>query len=363
MEKRSEIPDKKPLVALKDPLALKMLWHNTWGSGVAGQDIKLELAYDNGQMFVADAKGSVYAIEANRGKVIWKKDIKLPLSAGPGAGDGRIFVGTQEGILFALEQQTGNVLWSKQVSSEILAQPVTFEDVVYVHTLDGTLTALSIEDGRQLWRFSANMPPLVLRRSAEPVIGDSYVIGGFANGKVTALRRLEGNVEWSQDIATPKGRTDIQRMIDVSAAPVVAGDKLYVASYRGNLVAMTLSTGQTLWEQELSSFAGLVLDNNLLYVSASDGQFYCIDALTGATHWVQQDLRGRRLSKPSVIDNYVLIGDDDGYLHCLDKKSGVLVGRQLIDRKGVETAPKVINQTIYVLGKGGRLAALQLKKE
>ncbi len=66
----------------------------------------------------------------------------------------------------------------------------------------------------------------------------------------------------AQDVTSPSGRTDIQRMVDISADPVVKDDLVYVVCYHGNLAAFTIKTGQLVWERKISSYAGIAVEKN-----------------------------------------------------------------------------------------------------
>src|SRR3984957_9419691 len=67
---------------------------NLWGEGVGGgkKQVVLRLglgpAVDNGVVFAASYKGEVLAAALDTGRHVWLKNLKIPLSAGPGVGAG-----------------------------------------------------------------------------------------------------------------------------------------------------------------------------------------------------------------------------------------------------------------------------------
>jgi outer membrane protein assembly factor BamB len=61
-----------------------------------------------------------------------------------------------------------------------------------------------------------------------------------------------------------------------------------------------------------------------LYIGTRSGNLYRIDKDSGAILW-SQDLKSPLLSSPSLIQNYVLIGSSDGYLHCVRSGDGFLI--------------------------------------
>lgn len=360
VDQRPDMPEKKPLVAIEAPLNIQAKWRFDTGNGTDNKDIKLALAEDHKTLYVVDACGNAVAVNEQSGKPEWEATLRAPVTAGPTVSDGKLVVGTADGKVITADAANGKVLWISKTSSEILATPTIANDAVFIHTMDGGLSALNLQDGRQLWRFTHNLPPLMLRRSSSAKVKNDLVVTGFANGKLLAMQKNDGAVVWSQDIATPKGTTDLQRMVDVSADPVIEGDRVYAVSYQGNVAALTLTNGNVLWERDVSSYAGLAVANDLVFVASTNGDVVALDKQNGATYWLQTELQGRRLSKPAIMGKYLILADDDGNILWLDQSSGKIVGRYELDSEGIEATPIVHNNTVYILGCGGALVALEV---
>lgn len=105
-----------------------------------------------------------------------------------------------------------------------------------------------------------------------------------------------------------------------------------------------------------SQYPGL----NFRYVSETNGDIVALDIQNGATYWLQTDLQGRRLSKPAIMGKYLVIADEDGFVHWIDKSSGKLAGRFKVNSRGVEATPIVNNNIVYILGCSGKLVALEV---
>lgn len=360
MDQRSELPEKKPLAVIDAPVVITKKWSQDTGDGTNHKDIRLSLAESNSILYTVDAKGRVRAIDEKNGQENWSLDLKSAVSAGPTVARQRLVVGTSDGKVITIDLKKGKIAWVSSTTSEILAAPTVDDDVVYIHTLDGGLSALSLEDGRQLWRYTHNLPPLMLRKNSSPIINNDYVITGFANGKLLAMQKNDGSIVWTQEISSPKGTTDIQRMVDISAEPIIVDDKIYAVSYQGNIASLALNNGNVIWERSVPSYAGIVNSDNVIFVSGSNGDVVALDSQNGATYWLQTDLQGRRLTKPAVMDKYLVIGDEDGNVHLLDKANGKIIGRYELDKNGIEATPIVHNNTLYVLGRGGQLIALEV---
>ncbi|MEE3143533.1 MAG: outer membrane protein assembly factor BamB, partial [Pseudomonadota bacterium] len=61
------------------------------------------------------------------------------------------------------------------------------------------------------------------------------------------------------------------------------------------------------------------------------------------------------------INNYVAVGDFEGYLHLLSQIDGRIVGRTRIDNDGVRSNLLVKDGWLYAYGNSGRLTALSLR--
>jgi outer membrane protein assembly factor BamB len=169
---------------------------------------------------------------------------------------------------------------------------------------------------------------LSLRGTGTPlIIGDDGVLVGTASGKLLALGLQDGKPVWEAVIATPRGRTELERIADVDADLALVGAVVYASSYQGVLSAISLGGGQILWNRDIASSTGIVADREQIYVSASDGTVWALSRSNGATMWRQPALQYRRLSAPVQQGNYLIVGDYEGYLHWLHKEDGRLVAR------------------------------------
>lgn len=363
IEHRSEALPKKSLPKFNQaaaPCQPKVIWASNEGGAGAGKDAKLNLSITDATVVSADSKGELRALARNSGKLIWSVNTKSSISSGPTVIHDTILVGTRDARVLAYRLQDGALLWQVPVSGEVLSAPKGNQQMVYVNSLDGSLVALSLQDGRQLWRYSLNMPSIVLRKNSSPVLAANHVIAGFPNGRILALQSRDGSVDWEHELSAPKGRSDIQRMADISADPVVSNGIVYAVGYQGRLAALSLTNGNPIWEKDVSSYAGLSANQDTLFVSDSSGHIWAIAKRTGQTLWEQAELEGRMLTKPVLWGDKFVVGDNDGYLHWFSMKDGQYLTRVQLDSKGIETAPVLMDGALYALGKGGKIAVYSL---
>lgn len=314
-------------------------------------------------LYTAGAEGVVQAHGVANGKRHWKVRLDHVISAGLGLGGELLLLGTAKGEVLALARENGELRWRSRVSSEVLAPPVVANDnLVIVRCGDGVTEALNMDNGERVWRYVSQVPPLSLRGEAAPVISDDLVLLGLANGHLVALSVFDGVLQWEATVVVPKGRTDLERMVDVDAAPVVVGDVIYVTAHQGRVLALSRLTGTMLWSRDLGGSVGLAVDERNLYLVDDEGQVWALDRRNGATLWKSEKLKYRELSAPLAYDDVVVVGDFEGYLHWLSQSDGHVFARYQVDEDGIRVAPLVKDGILYSRSRSGKVEALRLRK-
>ena len=355
----NSIPPAK-LQDIAQPVGVRQLWETQVGSGAKNQFIRLTPALADGRLYAASFNGVVLALDALSGQRLWETATQLPISGGVGVSDnGLVLVGTNKGQVIALRQDSGQEAWRAQVSSEVLAPPRATSGMVVVRTGDGKFTGLDARTGERRWMYAPAMPALSLRGSAPPVLTRTLVIAGLETGKLLVLSLDKGLPVTEKTIAPPRGRTEIERLIDIDAEPKIFGEYLYLVAYRGSVAAVDMRSGNLLWNRELSSYAGLDVDEGQVYVSDDTDAVLALDRRSGGTLWRQAELTGRRLSAPVATRDHVVVGDFEGYLHWLSKDSGRIVGRIRAAGKAIVAPPLVAGDTVFVQGQSGALGAFR----
>ncbi len=352
----------RELLSIDEEIEASILWDEGVGAGSGEQRVNLVPALFYDKVVAADHEGNVVAYKLEDGEELWEAETELLLSSGPGVGDGMVVVGTSDGEVVALSDLDGGELWRTKVPSEVLAVPQAANGVVIVRTVDGRISALSEEDGHRIWFYDRVVPALSLRGTSSPLILGDMVINGYASGKLVALRLKDGQVAWEISISIPSGRSEIERIVDIDADPVIADDVAYIASYNAGITAMSLSTGEMLWNRKsVSSFAGMDAGWRYLFVTDEKSNIWALDLDNGATVWKQDALQNRQLTAPVIYDDYFVVGDYEGYLHWFSQDDGREISRVKVDSDGILVKPVVESGVLYVYGKGGTLAAVSIQ--
>lgn len=368
----------RKLVKFDAEVKISRVWKSSVGKGLGRKYLRLKPVILADRIYASDGYGRLQAHDRFTGKRIWRvqfggedggffsslnfMDRKDPsfVSGGVGAGSGYILLGTTDGEVVAFAAGDGVEQWRSNVGSEVLAPPITGDDMVFVQTIDGRLLALEGDTGQIRWSYDIQVPVLTLRGTATPVFDGDVVYAGFANGTMSAVGAVNGQPIWEHRLMLPEGRSELDRMVDVDASPLVRGPLVYGVSYQGKVKALRRSDGQALWELDMSSYLDFGEGYGQIYVVDDADRVIAIDQQTAQEAWRQDGLSLRKLSSPLVFSNYLAVGDNDGYLHILAQSDGRFLGRRKLDSSGLRSNMVYADGTLYVLGNSGSLHALEI---
>jgi outer membrane protein assembly factor BamB len=141
----------------------------------------------------------------------------------------------------------------------------------------------------------------------------------------------------------------------------LVGDELFVASYQGRIVAINVSDGRKLWQNDASSFSGVSQGFGNVYVADEDGTVTAYQRSGRGARWEQTGLAYRGLSRPTPVSSYLAVGDKEGYVHILSQVDGEFAGRVNVDGDGVRADMIGEDNILYVYGNSGDLVAYEIK--
>ncbi|UXZ54662.1 outer membrane protein assembly factor BamB [Vreelandella venusta] len=351
----------KELRSFDETSSLDSVWRRNVGDGLGRARYPIAPSREGNTVFAADATGLVMALNANNGEREWQTELDTPVSSALNAVAGNVYLGTRNGEVIALDQRDGSINWRARVSSEVLAAPQANQQLLLVQSIDGQVTALDRASGQERWVYTSSQPSLTLRGTGTPMVIDPVTFVGMANGRLATLDNRNGQPLWDMQIATPQGRSDVERLVDLSGQPVLSPDgRLFVTSYNGRVVALEATQGGVLWESNLSSRHTPILVGNFLFVVTDNSQVVALDANTGQEIWRNNNLEDRWLTAPAFADGRLVLGDFEGYVHLIDAREGDIVGRTRVHRSGISVRPVTEGNIIHVQANNGRLETLEV---
>ena len=306
----------------KDIAGGRSIWNGEY-TGNAGALFGGGVSYDNGRVYATNGIGDAAAFDAATGAQIWRVRPGGPLRGAPTIADGNVYVVSQDNQLHALDPATGALRWSGVGTLEIAgvfgsASPASARGTVVAGYSSGELTAYRYENGRTLWQEALNRTNIsttvgaLSDVDAEPVIHEGRVYAIGQGGRMVSVDLITG-----------------QRIWEINAAgistPAVVGDWIFVVTDDAQLLAIARETGRVRWKSQLARYrseksktgpitwVGPVLAGNRLILASSMGHIANVSPVTGQVQTVA-NTRVPISLQPVVAGNTLYILNDRGQL-------------------------------------------------
>jgi outer membrane protein assembly factor BamB len=369
------------------PIEAKFTPTETWsvelGDGIDKFYSKLRPAVAYNKVFAANRQGLVNAYDQVTGKKIWSinlatfneeglspgisqlwsNGLSAKIAGGISVAYETVFFGTENGEVVALDANTGEQKWITMVKGEVLAAPAIDAGIVLVNTGSGFIFALNADNGEEVWSSESDVPPLSLRGVSSPAAVNGGAIIGTATGKLIVNILETGQTAWEQVISSATGVTELERIVDIDSEPLVSGGNVFVISYDGTLASVELRTGRVIWKRDYKSFRRMSLSGSTLYLVDVNSNVYALDSRNGVELWSQGALKQRLLTGVAPVGNYLVAGDKFGYLHWFDQVDGKIVARLEVgdddEDEGIYHSPVVDGDILYTQTRDGKLVAIK----
>ncbi len=348
------------LEAFSENVQLSRVWKASSGK-IQKNNRQIQPILVDTTLYTASTSGVITAFDAETGNKLWNRKLKLTLTAGIGYGDGLLLAGTEDGEVVALYASNGNPAWVGDVKGGVLASPAGGQNVVVVHTSGDRLIGLSATDGTIIWTLSESTPRLLLRGRGRPLVVSDVVLAGFDNGKLMLIRLDNGQRLWEVRVGDSIGKTEIERLADVDARPILINETVYSAAYQSRIIAIDAPSAKMIWENDISTNKDMDADERYLFVVGENDIVYAIDRENGETVWEQDKLLNRKLTPPAVIGQHIVVGDSKGFVHIINSATGEIEGRA---KTGSEflSQPVTRGRSVWIQTLEGDVIAWQLSE-
>ncbi len=250
------------------------------------------VSFDGGRIYATSGLGDLEAMDAATGATIWRVRPGGPLRGAPTVANGNVYVTTQDNQLYAIDPADGKVRWNVAGTFEVAgvfgaAAPAAAQGTVVAGFSSGELTAYRYENGRTLWQDALTRTSIsttvgsLSDIDAEPVIDNGRVYALGQGGRMVALELNTGQRIWEINISG-------------ISTPWVAGEWIFAVTDQAQLLAIARATGRVKWMTQLPRYrdeedkkgsirwVGPVLAGNRLVLASSRGQLVNVSPTDGA---------------------------------------------------------------------------------
>ncbi len=279
------------------------------------------VSYDSGTVFGTSGLGDIAAFSAADGKQLWISRPGGPLRGAPAISAGTVYTMSQDNQLYALNAADGKTVWTETAALETsgvfgVATPAIAQGTVVAGFSSGELNAYRYENGRSLWSDALSRTSISTSVAslsdidADPVIDRGRVFAIGQGGRMVSMDLVTGQRIWEINLAG-------------ISTPWVVGEWVFVVDDEARLICLARANGRVRWITQLDGYenvkkkrdkiawTGPVLAGDRLILASSDGKIIHVDPKTGT---VQNTVKagGSVTLPPLVANNTLYIITDEG---------------------------------------------------
>lgn len=220
------------------------------------------------RLLVASTDGTLYALAAESGDILWIFRDSLGMAAPPTADSDRVYQTIDDGYLVCLSAADGHEVFRTRLVGPIVS-PAAIDSLIFVASQSGILHAVRASTGQIAWRQSLDGGAW-----NSPAVASETVVCGHSGGKVEAFVAGVGDPLWRRDIGAV-----------VKAGVTIVGDVVVVGTMSGEVITLELATGRIIARRQLDGAITQppVTDGERIVVATRSGHLCCLGAYNGAT--------------------------------------------------------------------------------
>lgn len=236
----------------------------------------------NGNVYVMTQDNQIYALRQTDGEAQWNEAGPVAASGifgvgAPAAAQGTVIAGYSSGELAAYRYENGRSLWSDTLSrtamstsvstlTDIDADPVIDRGRVFALGKGGRMASYELVSGQRIWEIN-------IAGISTPVSSGEWVFVMTDEAKLLCVARSSGKIRWIAKLQRYDNEEKKKGPISWYG-PVLAGGRLMVVNTRGQLWAVTPGDGTASEVVDLKADVSLapVVANQTLYVLDDGGR-------------------------------------------------------------------------------------------
>ena len=268
---------------------------------------------------------------------VWTLPLNNALTAPPGFRDAYAVFALEGDQLAAYDLERGSRLWLTTIATTV--EPAVGADFVFVATGDA-LSALSLRTGEPAWTH-----PFDDELATAPVVAGDRLVLATNGGDVIALRAADGVEIWRRTL--PKA---------ASSRPAFTAARLFIPTADNHVFALNLHGGEILWDRRIGGVGHDILaGDDRIFLGAQDRFFYCLDAKSGEVEW-RWETGADAVGLPVADERTVYFVSFDNILRGLNRSSGVQRWKSPLPFRPI-SGPLKYRETLVVAGAAPLLQA------
>jgi outer membrane protein assembly factor BamB len=303
-----------PAKGIKPPY--RLLWH------YSGKPLlEFPPVYARGKLYAVDNDGNAFALDADTGKVLWKRRIGRLNASSPAYHRGRLYiVNLVPGHVVKIDAKTGKILWKHALPGRAESSPLVLGNTLYFGCENNQLFALSTRNGNVRWATTLGGAV-----KSAPAYHDGILYVGDYGGEMNAVRASNGQLVWQSGSLGP----GFAATGEFYSTPAVAYGRVYAGNNDGRVYSYDLSHGALAWTHSTGGYvySGPTVANTpstppTVYVGSFDGNIYALNAKNGETRWAHS-AGGQVVGSLSAVGNIVYVAEfNDTSTNGYDMRTG-----------------------------------------
>ena len=362
-------------VNLEPPLKVAWTYELPWALGYnipAG--VSLVAA---GVLYLSEGElgeNGIIAVDAETGEALWSKE----WSAALGYKDGVLFA-VHASNIDALDAKTGELLWSKEYPDVRWGTPIIFGNTLFVSTPDDRyVAAIDSENGVLEWEYEFNTTDFGTEGRSNYYLSDSVV-----NGNIIVFRYCASHSIHTEEITIPDNpelEPELEEpivkegLIALSThtgevvweyvyqgevpyfEPFLYRDLVYTNSGPGDIIALSVESGEEVWKTKVGSWANIVeVKHDKLFVNSDRPVI-----LNTETGEILKEYPASKLSFYSaVIGDEFVYSTDRSKVQVFDSGNGEPVWSSSRIKGYAVSEPALYKDKLYLVSTEGTLYAFE----
>ena len=292
------------------------------------ENIESELFFDlNGTTVFVIKDQQLDLIDYETGEVNRSFNLETDrIISGISVGYNTFLYADADGVIYAHDSNSGDLKWTIALEDVVLSEMLVTSTEVFVQTSSDVLYGLDLQNGEIQWSKKAQAPLLSIRGTATPVIFEGLIFTSFSNGRLAAVRAIDGIQLWEKPISRLKGSTELEKLMDADSVAIPINEDVFAANYNGSLTRFNIRGGDKVFSVDHSTLKPIILHRNTIVSINTDEEILGFNATNGTEIWRSQKFKNRDITDLVLYDDKVYFGDLEGYIHEIDPETGMISG-------------------------------------